>query len=119
MANSKTENNSFGWMISQNIGYKHKIINANISLGYFDTDNYDSRIYCYEKGLLYSFSFPTYYGNGIRYSINIRADIRKNIMMICKFGSTKYFDRNKISSSYQEIEGSSMSDFEAQLRWKF
>ena len=119
VADSKTEDNSFGWMVSQNIGYKYRMINANMAFGYFDTDNYDSRIYCYEKGLLYSFSYPSYYGNGIRYSIYIRADIKNKIMIICKFASTKYFDRKKISSSYQEVDGSSMSDIEAQLRWKF
>ena len=40
-------------------------------------------------------------------------------MIACKLGSTKYFDRNKISSSYQEIDGSSMTDIEVQIRWKF
>lgn len=119
MSDCKTENNSFGWMVSQTFGCKYKIIDADIAIGYFDTDDYDSRIYCYEKGLLYSFSFPVHYGKGIRYSINVRADIQNKIMIACKLGSTKYFDRNKISSSYQEIDGSSMTDIEVQIRWKF
>ena len=29
---------------------------------------------------------------------------------------TKYFDRDKIGSGYQEIDGSMMSDLELQLR---
>lgn len=87
--------------------------------GYFRTDDYASRIYSYERGPLYSFSFPAYYGRGIRYAVFARADISKALMVIVKVGTTDYFDRNHISTGQQMIAASSQTDMELQLRWKF
>lgn len=116
---SKHETESSGWMVSQNLDYKYRWLTAHASLAYFDTDDYESRLYTYERGLLYSFSFPMFHGHGIRYTANIRAEVSPKLLFICKVGTTKYFDRNTISSSYQEINGSSMTDIEAQLKWRF
>lgn len=104
-------------MISQTVGLKlKKRFNAIATFGYFDTDDYDSRVYAYERGMLYSFSFPAYYGNGIRMAMYGCSDFSEKITIIAKIGMTKYFDRDKIGSGYQEIDGSMMSDLELQLR---
>ena len=86
---------------------------------YFHTNDYSSRLYVYERGLLYSFSFPAFYGKGLRYSLFARADFNRHLMLIMKCGSTKYFDRDHISSGLQQINASSMTDLELQIRWKF
>ena len=112
-------NDSFGWMISENLSFNQQWLRMNVGICYFDTDNYDSRIYTYEQGTLYNFAFTPFFGNGIRYYLHARADIGKHWMFICKFGTTKYFDRNQISSGYQQIDGSSQSNLEIQLRLKF
>lgn len=116
---TKESDKSIGWMLSQNIGYNHKRLKMTAGFGYFDTDDYQSRVYAYEQGVMYNFSFPEFYGNGIRYFLNIRTDINKNVMLIAKIGTTDYFDRNHISSSYQQINHSSQTDIDMQLRWKF
>ncbi len=113
------DKNSFGWMLTQNVGYSWSKLSLSALLGYFNTDDYYSRLYSYEKGTLYGFSFPSFYGHGIHYSIYGRLDITKNLMFICKLSTTDYFDRNKISSSYQQIDHSSKSDLDIQVRWKF
>jgi len=110
---------SFGYMLSGRVQYSYRWLTAYASLGYFDTDDYASRLYTYEKGLLYTFAFPMLYGQGIRYSANLRAQLSNNLLLIAKVGTTKYFDRSTISSSYQQINGSSMTDIEAQIKWKF
>lgn len=108
---------SFGWMISQNVGLKvKKLFSAMLSFGYFDTDDYDSRVYAYERGLRYSFSFPAYYGNGIRFALFATSAFSDKVSVTAKVGTTKYFDRDKIGSSYQEIDSSSATDLELQLR---
>lgn len=61
---------------------------------YFHTDDYDSRLYAYERTTLYNFSFPSFFGEGIRGALFLRADISKNLVLIGKAGTTKYFDRN-------------------------
>lgn len=114
------ENQSTGWMAAEDIAYsRHKWLRLNATIAYFDTDNYDSRVYAYERGPLYTLSSPSFYGNGIRYTLMTRAEIPGNITLTAKLGVTNYFDRHTISSSYQAIEGSSATDLEVQMRWKF
>ena len=85
------------------------------NIGYFDTDDYDSRIYAYEPAMRYAFSFPTYYGQGIRYSFMARYHLTKSMMLAAKMGVTDYFDRTTIGSGLQQIKASSKADIELQL----
>jgi hypothetical protein len=119
LAFSHHTNKSFGWLITQSINYKHHRSNINASLAYFHTDNYDSRIYNYEKQILYSFSFPMFYGEGIRYYLFFRQDIHPQWMIIAKVGVTHYFDRNSIGTGLQTIHHNSQTDLDLQFRWKF
>ncbi len=107
-----------GAMLGQTVGYANKWFKVSTTIKYFRTDSYDSRLYSYEPGLPYSFYFPAYYGHGIRYSLIARADINSSLQFIAKLGTTKYFDRNTISSGLQAINSSSMTDLEMQVRWK-
>lgn len=95
-----------------------KRLNINVSFSYFNTDSYDSRVYSYEKGMLYSYYFPSFYGHGIRGSLFAGYDILKQVTLFAKVGTTKYFDREIIGSSYQQINHSSATDLELQLRIK-
>lgn len=112
------EEESFGYMLSQNLRYKLNWWQVNGSLGYFHTNDYDSRVYAYEPGMLYNISFLSFYGEGIRYALSARTEIGKHFVLIAKLGTTDYFDRNKISNSYQRINRSSKTDLELQLKMK-
>ena len=109
----------FGWMVSESVSLRPlgwlSIVG---NIGYFNTDSYEARIYTYEKGPLYTFNFPSFYGEGIRYSLFARADFSRKVMMIARIATTNYFDRNTIGTSYQKINHSSMTDLELQLRLK-
>lgn len=89
------------------------------NMSYFHTDNYESRLYLYERSVLYNFSSLMLYGEGIRYALMARMNLGTSLTLTAKIGTTNYFDRTKISSSYQEIDGSSMTDVDVQLRCKF
>ena len=106
-------------MVSQSLGYHHRWLRLSGGLGYFHTDSYDSRVYLYESGPLYNYGFSQFSGEGIRYWLMARAEINKRLILTAKFGTTDYFDRSVIGSSYQQIDGSSQSDLDLQLRWKF
>ena len=108
-----------GWMVSQNLGYRYRWLRLSGGLGYYHTDNYDSRVYLYESGPLYNYGFSQYSGEGIRYWLMARGEIGKRWIVTAKFGTTDYFDRPVIGSSYQQIDGSSQSDVDLQVRWKF
>ena len=110
---------SFGWMTTLSGNYTVWHLHLAGTIGYFNTDDYSSRIYTYERGPLYSFTFPAFYGEGIRYAIFSRLDITPSLLLIAKCGTTDYFDRNHISSGLQQIDHSSQTDLELQLKWKF
>lgn len=110
----------FGWMVSESVSLRPlEWLSIVGNIGYFNTDSYEARIYTYEKGPLYTFNFPSFYGEGIRYSLFARADFSRKVMMIARIATTNYFDRNTIGTSYQKINHSSMTDLELQLRLKF
>lgn len=116
---SSTATSSTGWMLSQSVAMRKGCFTLAANAAYFHTTDYDSRLYCYERTTLFSFSFPMFYGNGIRAALFLRADITPKLTLIGKTGTTKYFDRDHISSSYQRIDQSHKTDLDVQLRWRF
>ena len=111
--------NERGLMVSETLGLTHRWLRLNGGVGWFHTDSYDSRVYLYELGPLYTYSVAQFYGEGIRYWLMARANIGKRVMLTAKIGVTDYFDRSTIGSSYQQINASSQTDLDLQLRWKF
>ena len=110
---------SHGYMASENLGWQWHGWRCCALFGYFHTTDYASRVYTYEPGMLYTMSFGSYFGEGIRYALLAKVDIGKHIVMVGKWSATDYFDRNHISSGLQEIDASSQTDCELQVKWKF
>ena len=111
-----TGNNTKGVMISQQALWQWKFLETKAFVGWFHTDDYDSRLYQYEPSVLYDYSFPAFYGHGIRYSLMTQAKIGTHFAVSAKLGVTNYFDRSVISSGLQQINASSMTDLLLQLR---
>lgn len=107
---------SFGYMLSGHVGYGAGRMQLRASLGYFHTDDYASRLYLYERGPLYTLSFPAYYGHGMRYALFAHAGLARHAMVVAKMGVTNYFDRSTIGTALQQVDGSSTADLEVQLR---
>ena len=112
---------SKGFLIKQSIGYKlPKLpLQLDASVAWFKTDDYASRITVYEKSLLYSFSMPSFYGEGERFSFNTRYELNKHIVLQGKYACTHYRDREVISSGLEQIEGNLKSDLYFQVQFKF
>ena len=112
------QKSEFGAMISENVAYTHDWLRLNAGVGYFDTDSSNSRVYLYENGPLYTYSMQQFYGEGIRYWMMLRASIGRKLTFTAKIGVTDYFDRVKISSDNQQIDQSSQTDLDIQVRWR-
>ncbi len=112
------QTDSRGIMLSQQLTWNYRWLQLDAKVGWFRTDDYDSRLYQYERSVRYDFSFPAYYGHGIRYALMACADFRC-LSLSAKVGVTDYFDRAVISSSYQQIDGSSQTDLLLQAAYKF
>lgn len=118
-AQSRSDGNDLGLMVSQSAEARWRWLRLYAFAAWFATDSYDSRLYAYERGPLYTFSFPAYYGRGVRYALMASADIWRNLTLTAKAGVTDYLDRSTIGSGLRRIDGSSMADIDVQLRWKF
>ena len=109
----------WGMMVSERLSYERRWLRLNGGVGYFHTSSYDSRVYLYEQGPLYTYGMTQFYGEGIRYWLMARTAIGQWLTLTAKIGVTDYFDRSLIGSSYQQIDGSSQTDLDLQVRWKF
>lgn len=110
-----------GYLLFQDIQYSPLNLPVNISarVAYFDTESYESRIYAYENDILYTFSIPAYYGQGLRTYVNLKYKISGKVECWFKLANTHWTDRDIISSGYNEINSSNKTELKFQLRLKF
>lgn len=90
-----------------------------LSAAWFDTDNFDTRSYIYEPGLMYAYSMCSFFGKGMRVAANASYSIGKWFVLQAKWGWTHYFDRDHISSGLEEIRGCNKTDLQLQLKLKW
>ena len=108
---------SRGLMFSQQATYQKGKHLLSGTAAFFHTDDYNSRLYLYERQVRYDFSFPMYYGRGMRLMLLARATISPRLQLTAKLGHTNYFDRSSIGTSQQLIAHSSATDLILQLRY--
>lgn len=95
-------------------------LRLDISATYFNTDNFDCRIYCYESSLLYTFAMTPFYYKGIRTIFLASWKIIKHrLSLYAKIGSTSYFNKKTIGTGLELIDSRHKEDLQIQLRWKF
>jgi hypothetical protein len=113
------EDRSVGYMALQDVAYETPNWRVNARVAYFDTDSYDSRIYAYERDVLYAVSFPAYYRKGVRTYLNLRYDVARNMSFYCRLARTQLIgDYESIGSGLDEIEGNRRTDIKIQLVWR-
>ena len=93
-------------------------MSIDLSAGYFNTDDYYSAIYAYERGMSYGMGFSQYYGEGMRFSLLLHSDICRHLQAALKIGSTKYFDRDTLGTGWEEIKSSIRTDIDFQIKWR-
>jgi hypothetical protein len=119
MAQMSSPTTSRGIMWSQQGTYQTKKHLLCATAALFRTDDYDSRLYLYERQMRYDFSFPMYYGQGMHLMLLARTAVTPQLHLTARLGFTNYFDRATIGSGLQEIPHSSTTDLSLQLRYSF
>ena len=114
----KGENAETGFLTFFDVIYKPPLKNysGNIRLQYFETDEYNSRIYAYENDVLFYYSIPAFYDHGFRYYLNINYNLNSNISFWLKWSQTLYNDLESIGSGLDEIPGSKKSEIRVMAR---
>lgn len=118
------ETTSVGYMGSIQGSYDatFDVHNLRISSGFtaFHTD-YATRIYSYERGLLYTYNSQMFHGNGIRASLFFQYSHKElpHLSATAKAGATYYFDRETIGSGANMIDANHKEDIQLQVRYTF
>ena len=110
-----------GYQFSQMIRFNAPATKLTLQLqgSYFDTDNYDTRLYLSARNMLHTVYIPSFYGEGFRWSGYIRYDLNKHWMAMGKVGQTIYRDRTTIGTGSDQINSNRKADVEMLLRIKF
>ncbi|MFW6370233.1 MAG: hypothetical protein ACOC10_03390 [Bacteroidota bacterium] len=112
---------STGWLMIQDIKYtstNNKLAMA-LRTAWFDTDDFQSRIYAYENDLAYVFSIPAYFHKGLRYYIVLRYKPAQFYTIYMKAGQFWYPGKSSISSGPNTIHGSTKSEIKIQNIFRF
>ena len=112
------KNAEAGFLTFFDVVYKPPLKNysGNIRLQYFETDDYNSRIYAYENDVLFYYSIPAFYDQGFRYYLNLNYNLNSNISFWLKWSQTIYNNAESIGSGLDEIPGSKKSEIRVMAR---
>ena len=115
-ARAVTPEASYGLMASQQVSLRIGHWQLWALAACFRTDGYNSRLYLYEHQLPGNFSYPMFYGRGLRLTTMVVYEPADRLRLMAKVGYTDYFDRTTIGTGLQQIDHSSMTDIDMQLR---
>lgn len=115
------DSKELGVYMSQDVKFSafHYKVDFTSRIAFFNTPSFASAIYAYESDVLYYFSVPAYYNQGVRYYAMIAYDLSKNLKLWVRFSRWIYTDTKLISSGNAEIKGDTKSDIKIQLRYLF
>lgn len=92
-----------GFMILQDAQYSFDKFRLTGRVALFDTDDYENRQYTFENNVLWTFSLPANFGQGMRYYLLGQYQFNSQLTGYLRFARTNYTDRESISSGLQEI----------------
>ena len=94
-------------------------LGGNVRLAYFNAESYESRLFTYERDVLYGFSFPSYFRKGFRGYVNQKLKPIKGLDIWLRYALTHYLGEDKIGSGLDQISGKIKSDVKLQVRYSW
>ena len=88
-------------------------------LAYFHTQSYLSRIYTYEPDILYSFSIPSFYGQGWRLALRGSYKLRNGLRLEMRTGWTVLPGQEEVGSGLNAVPGPFSQQLKLQILYKF
>ena len=106
-----------GFLVYQDILLRSLTIPVDISMriGYFNAEDYETRIYAYERDLLYAASSQMHYGKGWRYMLLLKWQPGEKVGFWLKIGQTRYPGSESIGSGLTEISGNHRTEVKVQV----
>ena len=112
---------STGVMLTQTLSWNptSKPLSTDLSASLFHTDNYNCRIYSYEKNVPYQYYRPSLFGKGVRMTASCRWQLHRSVQLYMKWAWMHYFEGDTIGTGLEQIDGKDKMDLYAGLSWKF
>lgn len=114
-----SEESSKGAIISQSASFSvHRLLSVYAMAAYFNTEDYNSRLYAYERGATNTFGYTSYYGNGCHAALMLTSPLLSWLTLTLKASHTRYFDRNTIGTAERQIFSNRQTDIDLQMKIK-
>lgn len=112
---------SKGWAVIQDLTWEPPQTSLQLSARYaiFNTESYDTRIYAYERDVLYAFSIPALSGIGARYYLVAAWKINRNFTMYAKWAQTAMSNTYEMGSGNDRIDGNARTQFTIKAKVTF
>lgn len=114
----KNQPKTNGFAILQDIDSNWKQLSITGRVAYFNTDDYDTRIYAYERDVLYAASFPFYMNQGWRKYFILQYPVSQKMDLWLRISRTNYNNQTKVGSDLDEILYPHKTDARLQVRYK-
>lgn len=105
-----------GLALIQDITIQKNKFTLNARYALFDTDDYDNRLYVFEKDVWLAFSFPAYYGVGVRSYVLMQYSVSPAVVLWLRWARTTYSNADSIGSGSETIIGNIRNDLKFQAR---
>jgi hypothetical protein len=105
-----------GMVVLQDVTYRQGRFSISGRYAFFDTDNFDNRLYVYEKDVWLAFSFPAYNGKGTRQYLLAQCQINEKIDIWLRWSQTQYLNRDSVGTGGDTIIGNTENDVKFQVR---
>lgn len=94
-------------------------LHCSVQFVLFHVMDWENRIYLYEPGFYYSFSFPSYYGTGQKTTLLLTLKALKGVALSAKFSAIYYPHRETLRSGNDLVIGNRLWESGMQLRLTF
>ncbi len=108
-----------GLAIVQDVNFSIHRWSISLRHALFDTDDYDNRLYLYERDAWLAYSFPAYYGVGVRNYILLQYAVSRKIDVWVRLSHVQYVNQSEIGTGSETIEGNTKNDVKFQVRIRF
>jgi hypothetical protein len=110
---------SIGYAVMQDLNIDAANWEFSTRFALFQTDDFDTRQFAYERNVLYAFSIPAYFGRGSRMYFLTRYKFSKKTSIWARIARTHYRDRDRIGSGLEQINGNQRTDITIQFMHRF
>jgi hypothetical protein len=119
MFNYQGFKSSKGFALVQDLSRSFRGASVTGRLAYFNTDDYDARVYVYENEVQYAFAVPAYFDQGFRAYFLFEGKLTPKLTLWLRLSRTQLLNQSTIGSGLDEIPVPHRTDGRLQLRYTF